>query len=78
VNACNSQTFRGRPAELRPFEIKAAEAAKGAARKATAAWYEVSTDNVSAEELYGCVDWYQYPEQGEREREDKAKCVGEH
>ena len=62
------QTFDGRLAELSPFEITAAEAPKTASWKSDA-W--PSTDEVPAAELYGCVDWYQYPEPG-REESQKA------
>jgi len=62
----NPRAFRGRLAELSPFEIKLAETPKAAAHKSTAAWHP---HNVSAEELYGCVDWYQYSAQFEREPE---------
>jgi hypothetical protein len=55
----NPQTFAGRLAELSPFEITVAEAPNTAPWN-SAAW--PSTDEVSAKELYGCVDWYQYPE----------------
>jgi hypothetical protein len=63
----NPQTFRGRLAELSPFEITVSEAPEAPV------WPKVSTDNVSAEELYGCVDWYQYPGQTEREPENKVR-----
>jgi hypothetical protein len=55
-------TLHGRLAELNPFDngvtVKAPQAVPSAG---TAAWREECTDNVSADELYGCVDWYQYP-----------------
>ena len=78
MNACDRQTFPGRLAEPGALQIKLAGTPDAATSKSTAERREVSTDYVSAEELYGCVDWYQYPGQGEREPENTAKPGADH
>jgi len=85
MNACNQQTFPGRLAESGAFQIKLAGTPEAATSKSTAEWREVSTgrrevstDYVSAAELYGCVDWYQYPGQGKREPDNTANPGAEH
>jgi hypothetical protein len=64
-------TFAGRLRELSPFEITVPEVSEAAA-----GWPKVSTEYVSTEDLYGCVDWYQYPGQAEQP-EKKPKAVAE-
>jgi hypothetical protein len=72
------QTFGGRLAELSPFEITVAEARNAAVWRPAAAWPTLSTDVVSAEALYGCVDWYQYPGQTEPQPENQVKPLAGH
>ena len=73
MNAHKAQPFRGRFAELSPLDIKVAKLPNAAACKSTASRREVATGKVPAVELYGCVDWYQYPGQAKREPEAKVK-----
>jgi len=60
-----TRTLHGRVAELNPFDnglcVKASEVTSP---QRTRAWREGFT-NLTADELYGCVDWYQYPDQSE-------------
>jgi hypothetical protein len=77
MNAWNPQTLRGRLAELSPFEIKVAGMPKAGVCKSTALRREMCTDKVSTAEFYGCVDWYQYPGQAQREPENKARSGAE-
>jgi hypothetical protein len=76
-------TLHRRLAELSPFNNGVTKATKAALCEETAAWREGYTDNVSADELYGCVDWYQYPDQAEGNQGSKSRsvhggCLAEH
>lgn len=69
MHAYHPERIGGRLAELSPFEIEV-ETPNAAACEATAVWRGVS---ISTEELYGCVDWYQYPGQTEENKKAAAK-----
>jgi hypothetical protein len=63
MNAYSPQSFYGRLAELCPFEISVSEAAEGSPSRCSGPLRDTPAEKVSAAELYGCVDWYQYPGQ---------------
>jgi hypothetical protein len=63
MNAYGSQALRGRLAKLSPFEITVPEAPEVSPSTWSGPSREPLAERVSAAELYGCVDWYQYPGQ---------------
>jgi hypothetical protein len=78
MNAYSFQPFHGRLAELSPFEIRLAEPRGVAVHNSGGASRQKNTGNVSIDELFGCVDWYRYPDPAEREPGNRIEPGGTH